>query len=74
MHYEVIYGDTDSIMINTNITDYDEVFAVGKKVNTIFFHFTQFLFHTRQSYQFLYELTIFSDQTRDQQIVQKSRT
>ncbi|XP_012281139.1 DNA polymerase alpha catalytic subunit [Orussus abietinus] len=32
MNYDVIYGDTDSIMINTNILDYEEVFAVGKKI------------------------------------------
>ncbi|XP_066584216.1 DNA polymerase alpha catalytic subunit [Prorops nasuta] len=32
LNYEVIYGDTDSIMINTNIHDYDEVFSVGKKI------------------------------------------
>ena len=34
LNYEVIYGDTDSIMINTSLLDYDEVFSVGKKVNT----------------------------------------
>lgn len=32
LNYQVIYGDTDSIMINTNVLDYDQVFAVGKKV------------------------------------------
>ncbi|XP_017882054.1 DNA polymerase alpha catalytic subunit [Ceratina calcarata] len=32
MNYQVIYGDTDSIMINTNLLDYDEVFAVGRKI------------------------------------------
>ncbi|KAG7205801.1 hypothetical protein KM043_007746 [Ampulex compressa] len=32
LNYEVIYGDTDSIMINTNILDYDEVFSIGKKI------------------------------------------
>ncbi|XP_033219997.1 DNA polymerase alpha catalytic subunit [Belonocnema kinseyi] len=32
LNYEVIYGDTDSIMINTNIVDYDEVFNIGKKI------------------------------------------
>lgn len=32
LNYEVIYGDTDSLMINTNILDYDEVFAVGRKI------------------------------------------
>lgn len=35
LNYEVIYGDTDSIMINTNLLDYEEVFSVGKKVNII---------------------------------------
>lgn len=33
MNLEVIYGDTDSIMINTNSTDLDEVFKLGNKVN-----------------------------------------
>ncbi|KAK9294901.1 hypothetical protein QLX08_010646 [Tetragonisca angustula] len=32
LNYEVIYGDTDSIMINTSLLDYDEVFSVGKKI------------------------------------------
>ncbi|XP_012148940.1 DNA polymerase alpha catalytic subunit [Megachile rotundata] len=32
LNYEVIYGDTDSIMICTNVLDYDEVFSVGKKI------------------------------------------
>ncbi|XP_061936857.1 DNA polymerase alpha catalytic subunit isoform X3 [Apis cerana] len=32
LNYEVIYGDTDSIMINTNLLDYEEVFSVGKKI------------------------------------------
>lgn len=33
LNYEVIYGDTDSIMINTNLLEYEEVFSVGRKVN-----------------------------------------
>ncbi|TRY76652.1 hypothetical protein TCAL_04076 [Tigriopus californicus] len=32
MNLEVIYGDTDSIMINTNSIDYDEVFKLGFKI------------------------------------------
>lgn len=32
LNYSVIYGDTDSIMINTNSIDYDEVFKVGKTI------------------------------------------
>ena len=32
MNLEVIYGDTDSIMINTNSTDMDTVFKLGNKV------------------------------------------
>ncbi|XP_076685666.1 DNA polymerase alpha catalytic subunit [Andrena cerasifolii] len=32
LQYEVIYGDTDSIMINTNLLEYEEVFAVGKRI------------------------------------------
>ena len=30
---DVIYGDTDSIMINTNSTDFEEVFKIGNKVS-----------------------------------------
>ncbi|XP_013098926.1 DNA polymerase alpha catalytic subunit [Stomoxys calcitrans] len=32
MNYEVVYGDTDSIMVNTNITDYDQVFKIGSGI------------------------------------------
>ena len=32
MNLDVIYGDTDSIMINTNSTDLDQVFKLGNKV------------------------------------------
>lgn len=32
MNLEVIYGDTDSIMINTNSKCLDEVFKLGNKV------------------------------------------
>lgn len=32
LNYEVIYGDTDSIMINTNCLDYSEVFKIGNKI------------------------------------------
>ena len=35
MNLDVIYGDTDSIMINTNCTDIDQVFKLGHKVNFI---------------------------------------
>lgn len=42
MNLEVIYGDTDSIMINTNSTNLDEVFKLGNKVRT-FFSFFSFL-------------------------------
>lgn len=35
LNYEVIYGDTDSIMINTGLLEYEEVFSVGKKVHII---------------------------------------
>jgi DNA polymerase alpha subunit A len=30
---EVIYGDTDSLMINTNLNDYDQVIKLGNMVN-----------------------------------------
>ncbi|EDV42091.1 uncharacterized protein Dana_GF17808 [Drosophila ananassae] len=32
MNYDVVYGDTDSIMINTNITDYDQVYKIGREI------------------------------------------
>lgn len=32
MNLDVIYGDTDSIMINTNSSNLDEVFKLGNKV------------------------------------------
>ncbi|XP_044297740.1 DNA polymerase alpha catalytic subunit isoform X2 [Varanus komodoensis] len=34
MNLEVIYGDTDSIMINTNITNLEEVFKLGNKIKS----------------------------------------
>lgn len=39
---DVIYGDTDSIMINTNTTNLDEVFQLGNKV----LHWPSFVKHT----------------------------
>lgn len=42
LNYNVIYGDTDSIMINTNSQDFDEVYKIGgtikKAVNAIYKH------------------------------------
>ncbi|XP_017081983.2 DNA polymerase alpha catalytic subunit [Drosophila eugracilis] len=32
LNYDVVYGDTDSIMINTNITDYDQVYKIGHSI------------------------------------------
>lgn len=29
LNFEVIYGDTDSIMVNTNCLDYDQVYKIG---------------------------------------------
>ena len=37
LNLDVIYGDTDSIMINTNSTDFDEVFKIGNKVIIVHF-------------------------------------
>ncbi|XP_077199119.1 DNA polymerase alpha catalytic subunit isoform X2 [Paroedura picta] len=34
MNLEVIYGDTDSIMINTNISNLEEVFKLGNKIKS----------------------------------------
>ena len=34
MGLDVIYGDTDSIMINTNSRNFDEVFKLGNKVHS----------------------------------------
>ena len=44
MNLDVIYGDTDSIMINTNCTDIDQVFKLGHKVNFIKLLFFYFFF------------------------------
>lgn len=33
MGLEVIYGDTDSIMVNTNSTDLEQVYKLGNKVS-----------------------------------------
>lgn len=42
LNHNVIYGDTDSIMINTNSQDFDEVYKIGgnikKAVNSIYKH------------------------------------
>ncbi|XP_054745886.1 DNA polymerase alpha catalytic subunit [Anastrepha obliqua] len=32
LNYEVVYGDTDSIMVNTNILDFDQVFTIGNGI------------------------------------------
>lgn len=32
LNYPVIYGDTDSIMVNTNSTDYDQVYKIGYEI------------------------------------------
>ncbi|XP_014254893.1 DNA polymerase alpha catalytic subunit [Cimex lectularius] len=32
--YEVIYGDTDSIMINTKTKEFDQVYQIGKRIKT----------------------------------------
>lgn len=32
MNLDVIYGDTDSIMINTNSTDLEQVYKLGNQV------------------------------------------
>merc|ERR1719474_2014059 len=35
MNLDVIYGDTDSVMVNTNSVDYDEVFRLGREIKTM---------------------------------------
>lgn len=45
MNLEVIYGDTDSIMINSNSVDYDEVFKLGAQIKVRFFFINFFFFH-----------------------------
>ena len=35
MNLDVIYGDTDSIMVNTNSTDITEVYKLGNKVGVM---------------------------------------
>ena len=37
MGLEVIYGDTDSIMVNSNSTDLDQVFKLGNRVRSFSF-------------------------------------
>ncbi|ALC47203.1 DNApol-alpha180 [Drosophila busckii] len=32
LNYDVVYGDTDSLMINTNITDYEQVYKIGHTI------------------------------------------
>ena len=34
MGFEVIYGDTDSIMINSNTQDIQKVYQIGNKIKT----------------------------------------
>ncbi|ROT82337.1 putative DNA polymerase alpha catalytic subunit-like [Penaeus vannamei] len=34
LNFDVIYGDTDSIMINTNCTDYEQVQKLGHKIKS----------------------------------------
>lgn len=35
--FDVIYGDTDSLMINSNCVDYDQVMKIGYKVSLILY-------------------------------------
>jgi DNA polymerase alpha subunit A len=34
MNLDVIYGDTDSVMVNTNSTDYEAVYRLGREIKT----------------------------------------
>lgn len=43
LDYDVIYGDTDSLMINTNCFDYDQVFKIGHKVNNFVIYMCVFV-------------------------------
>lgn len=36
LSFDVIYGDTDSLMINSNCVDYDQVMKIGYKVCTLY--------------------------------------
>lgn len=36
MNLDVVYGDTDSLMIDSNSNDYDQVMKLGLKVRTGF--------------------------------------
>lgn len=74
MNLEVIYGDTDSIMINTNSKSLEEVFKLGHKVRmpvclqmylyrcSLFARFSSFM-----SSQCIY---LFLDKDRGQQALQ----
>lgn len=54
LQYEVIYGDTDSLMINTNILEYDDVFSIGRKVRKILHQIILY----RNSYHSIYHAGI----------------
>lgn len=43
LSFDVIYGDTDSLMINSNCVDYDQVMKIGFKV-CISYYFLFFSF------------------------------
>lgn len=32
LNYEVVYGDTDSIMVNTNVLEYEDVYKIGNSI------------------------------------------
>ena len=48
MNLDVIYGDTDSIMINSNSTDIEQVTKLGNKV--------KYEHHTRYIQDLIYNL------------------
>jgi DNA polymerase elongation subunit (family B) len=46
MNLDVIYGDTDSLMIDSNSVDYDQVMKIGLRVKIITINlFIDFFFH-----------------------------
>lgn len=64
MNLDVIYGDTDSIMINTNCNDIDAVYKVGNKVS-LYMASTLHIHAPRRSLKHTYTCTCRSGEMRN---------
>ncbi|KRX85183.1 DNA polymerase alpha catalytic subunit [Trichinella sp. T6] len=65
---EVIYGDTDSIMINSNLTSIDDALAMGKKVEKKTLGRIDFVHFSSTCVSLC-----FADQSRNEQTIQAAR-